>query len=171
LNDPLIEEEEKVSEEEKWLKNEINLFRKKFEEAMDDDFNTAQALGHIFELTRNINKFLDQKEKLRKDGKKVLRYAMEALKEKGKILNLFQRKAEEVVIVGVANITIPSIRIQGEGKVLTISTDKILKKIKERNAERANKKWEEADRIRKELEEYGILLEDRPDGTVWRVKR
>jgi len=132
---------------------EINSLKEEFFEAMDDDFNTAQALGHVFELTRNINKFLDKN----KGGKKVVILARDALKEKGSILNLFQKRPEEVVNVGEAS--------------LTLKEDEIRKKIEERKEARTLRNWEKADRIRKELEEYGILLEDRPDGTVWKVKK
>lgn len=150
----MVEEGEinEVNKDERWLLDEVNFFRRRFDEAMDDDFNTAQALGHIFELTRNINKFLDRKEKGHKGYNKVLKLAKDALKEKGKILNLFEKEPEEW--------------FKG-----AVTEDEILKKIEERKKARANKDWERADRIRKELEELGILLEDRPDGTVWKVKR
>lgn len=165
LSDSSVEEEEEVSEEDRWLEHEINLSRKKFDEAMDDDFNTAQALGHIFELTRNINKFLDKEERVHKGYNKVLKLARDALKEKGKILNLFAREPEEWF--KGAKLIPPSLEI----KATAVTEDEILKKIEERREARANKDWDKADRIRKELEEDGILLEDRPDGTVWRVKR
>jgi len=147
------ESEEESSIDSLWLLDEVDSFKKRFEEAMDDDFNTAQALGHVFELTRNINKFLDKN----KGGKKVVILARDALKEKGSILNLFQKRPEEVVNVGEAS--------------LTLKEDEIRKKIEERKEARTLRNWEKADRIRKELEEYGILLEDRPDGTVWKVKK
>lgn len=170
LNDSSIEEKEEISEEDLWLQSEINLFRKKFEEAMDDDFNTAQALGHIFELTRNINKFLDKKEIIRRGGKKIISLARDTLEEKGLILNLFQTKPEKVVIVGAGNITLPSFKVTGTGSILSITENEINKKIEERKVARADKDWDKADKIRKELEEKGILLEDLPNETVWKVK-
>jgi cysteinyl-tRNA synthetase len=46
----------------------------------------------------------------------------------------------------------------------------IEKLINERNAARESKNWEAADRIRKQLSDMNIILEDRPDGTIWRIK-
>lgn len=151
-------EEEEIGDDAKSLMDGINLFRKGFDESMDDDFNTAQALGHIFELTRNINRFLDKEEK-GKGGLKVLRFAKDAIKEKGKILNLFLREPEE---------WFKALRRVNASE---LSEEEIFKRIEERNEARNNKDWREADRIRKDLEERGILLEDRPEGTVWRVRR
>ncbi len=151
-------EEEEIGDDAKSLMNGINLFRKGFDESMDDDFNTAQALGHIFELTRNINRFLDKEEK-GKGGLKVLRFAKDAIKEKGKILNLFLREPEE---------WFNALRRVNASE---LSEEEIFKRIGERNEARNNKDWREADRIRKDLEQRGILLEDRPEGTIWRVRR
>lgn len=160
LSGSAVAKEEEPGSEAIWLMDEISLFKKRFEEAMDDDFNTAQAIGHIFELTRNINKFFDREE-FNKDSIKVLRLAKDTIKEKGRILNLFQREPEEWFRVAKAELPVFKL----------LSKEEINRRIEERKDARANKDWERADRIRKELEEYGILLEDRPDGTVWRVKR
>ena len=145
--------------ESSWLSDEINLFKNRFEEAMDDDFNTAQSLGHIFELLRSINRFLDKKEVIAEEGRAILKLASDTLKEKGKILSLFQRDSKEWV------------KAVKKVKGTTFSEEEIQKKIGERNEARDNKDWKKADMIRKELEKHGILLEDRPEGTVWKVKR
>lgn len=145
--------------ESSWLSDEINLFKNRFEEAMDDDFNTAQSLGHIFELLRSINRFLDKKEVIAEEGRAILKLASDTLKEKGKILSLFQRDSKEWV------------KAVKKVKGTTFSEEEIQKKIGERNEVRDNKDWKKADMIRKELEKHGILLEDRPEGTVWKVKR
>jgi cysteinyl-tRNA synthetase len=55
-------------------------------------------------------------------------------------------------------------------KEIGLTEDDILVRIGERKAARERKDWAEADRIRKELEEKGILLEDRKDGTGWKVR-
>jgi len=65
-------------------------FEKKFEEAMDDDFNTALALGHVFELVREANRFLDHKPSGSKDSGLLLK-SKELLQGTGDILNLFKR--------------------------------------------------------------------------------
>lgn len=152
-------EEKQFSDEVRWLLDEIDLFKNRFEEAMDDDFNTAQALGYIFELARNINRFLDKKEGPDKGAGMVLGSAREILKERGKILNLLQRSPEEWFE------TLRKI------KIAKLSEEEILKRIEDRKEARGIKDWERADNIRMELEEHGILLEDRAEGTIWKVRR
>jgi cysteinyl-tRNA synthetase len=148
---------EKAGSEEKALEEMLGKFSERFREAMDDDFNTALAIGIIFELIRMLNKYMDG----RPSGKKaveLIKKADELLKETGNVLNLFNRTPEEwyIALMSVKNIG--------------LSEGDIVARISERRAARERKDWAEADRIRKELEEKGILLEDRKDGTGWKVK-
>jgi cysteinyl-tRNA synthetase len=132
-------------------------FRDKFEEAMDDDFNTALALGHIFELIREANRFLDNKPSGSKDRELILR-AKELLSESGNVLNLFSRTPYEWYL--------SLMRIRKIG----LSEHDILEKIEGRQEARKKKAWNVADNIRKELEEKGIILEDKKDRTYWKVR-
>lgn len=115
------------------LEPDIDSFRVKFESAMDDDFNTAEALAVLFELVTYINKHEAYQ-------------AKDLLLELGKTLGLFETRkdadsSEKAEIENLINL---------------------------RNMARKNKDFKEADRIRKELEEKGIILEDTKDGTIWR---
>jgi cysteinyl-tRNA synthetase len=132
-------------------------FKKKFEKAMDDDFNTALALGHIFELIREANRFLDNKPSGLKDGELLLK-TRELLYEAGNILNIFSRTPDEWYG------SLMKIR------KVELSEKDILEKIKERRDARQRKDWHLADTIRKELEEKGVILEDKKDRTDWKVK-
>lgn len=132
-------------------------FKEKFEEAMDDDFNTALALGHIFELIRDVNRFLDNKPSGQK-AKELLLKTKELLAETGSILNIFSRAPDEWR------------RALMESKKIGLSEKEIIAKIKERHDARQRKDWAMADAIRKELEEKGIILEDKKDRTEWKVK-
>ena len=132
-------------------------FRAKFIEAMDDDFNTALALGHIFELIREVNKFLDNKPWRLKDRELLLK-TMELLLEAGNILNIFGRTPYEWYS------SLMKLRKIG------LSERDIFKKVEERQAARQKKEWHVADKIRRELEEKGIILEDKNDRTDWKVK-
>jgi cysteinyl-tRNA synthetase len=159
IRDFLLQEnaKEKAGADEKALEEMLGKFLDRFKEAMDDDFNTALAIGTIYELVRMLNKYMDGKP----SGKKTLeliKRADEMLKETGNVLNIFTRTPEEwySVLMAVKNIG--------------LTEDDILARITERKAARERKDWAEADRIRKELEEKGILLEDRKDGTGWKVK-
>jgi cysteinyl-tRNA synthetase len=145
------------SNTEKAFEQTIVSFRERFEEAMDDDFNTALALGHIFELIRDVNRFLDSKP----SGPQVnelLFKARELLMETGDVLNIFGRTPIEWY------------RSLMVTKKIGLTGEEICHRIKEREDARKRKEWAIADRIRKELEEKGIILEDKKDGTDWKVK-
>jgi cysteinyl-tRNA synthetase len=132
-------------------------FREKFEEAMDDDFNTALAIGHIFEFIRDINKFLDSKPSGQKAGE-LFQKAKELLSEVGRVLNIFGRTPEEWYLALMTT------------KKIYLSEKEILEKIEQRQEARLRKEWDAADRIRKELDEKGIILEDKAGRTDWKVK-
>ncbi|HDH00515.1 MAG TPA: cysteine--tRNA ligase [Nitrospirae bacterium] len=131
--------------------------RGKFESAMDDDFNSALALGHIFELVREVNRFLDGKPSGQKARELVLR-TKEVLSGIGAVLNIFQRTPEEWY------------RSLMDVKKIGLSGDDILDKISARQEARQKKDWDLSDSIRKELEGKGIILEDKKDRTDWKIK-
>ena len=135
----------------------LSSFIGNFQEAMDDDFNTALAIGHIFELVRELNRFLDSKPSSFKDRQLVLA-AKERLAEAGEILHLFGRTPLE----WYASLM--------KVKSIGLSETEIYQKIKERQNARLGKDWQLADTIRRELEEKGIILEDKKDGTDWKVR-
>jgi cysteinyl-tRNA synthetase len=132
-------------------------FKDKFHNAMNDDFNTASVLGFIFELIREANKFLDLKPSGQKAKEMVIR-AKELLSEIGGILNIFNKSPKEWYssLMKVKKIEIPE--------------EALLEKIAEREGARRGKDWASADNIRKELDEKGIILEDKKDGTSWKIK-
>jgi cysteinyl-tRNA synthetase len=132
-------------------------FKEKLEEAMDDDFNTALALGHIFELIRELNRFLDNRPSGSKDREFLLK-TKEVLSEAGDILNIFNRTPYEWYLSLM------------ETKSIGLSEKEIIGKITERRDARQRKDWHLADAIRKELEEKRIILEDKKDRTDWKVK-
>lgn len=147
----------KSGSDEKMLEDLLGKFRDKFRDAMDDDFNTALAIGNIFELIRVLNKYLDG----RPSGQKAVELSekvRDSLKETGNVLNIFNRMPAEwyKALMVVKNIG--------------YTEDDILLKINERKKARENKDWAAADVIRKELEEKGIILEDKKEGTGWKVK-
>jgi cysteinyl-tRNA synthetase len=135
----------------------VNSFKERFEEAMDDDFNTALGIGHIFEFIRDVNKLLDSKpsgQKMRELSQK----AKDVLSEVGGVLNIFGRTPEEWY------------RALMVAKKISLSEKEISEQIKERQDARQRNEWDVADRIRKELDEKGIILEDKEGGTDWKVK-
>jgi cysteinyl-tRNA synthetase len=135
----------------------LSSFMARVTEAMDDDFNTALAIGHVFELIRELNRFLDSKPSSVKENEIILA-AQERLAEAGKILHLFGRTPKE----WYASL----MQVKGIG----ISEAEIHRKIKERQDARLSKDWKSADMIRNELEEKGIILEDKKEITDWKVR-
>jgi len=121
---------------------------------MDDDFNTPRALALMFEEVRSVNRLLDKGEVR---GMEVRRAD---LKQAGDVLGILQEEPE-------------MLRSKKRARWLRehgISSQKVNEIIAQRNLARKEKRWDEADRIRNELSEKGIALEDTPGGTLWKVR-
>ena len=135
-------------------------FSDRFHAAMDDDFNTAQALGHAFELARAINRFANHK-KARKRGGPVVAPALEAL---------------AVLEHTFALLTLDSAAFQEEVKdkrlaAMGVPRDRVEALIADRATARSTKDWASADAIREELTGLGIVVMDRSGGDAeWRVR-
>ncbi len=129
-----------MDEEEKKLVAEAGNFEAKFDEAMDDDFNTADAIAAIFELVKFANTYGNEKSSAA---------FLTALKEK---------------IVGLSDICGLLVEKKEEG----LLDGEIEGLIEERQAARKAKNFARADEIRKELLEKGIILEDTREGVKWK---
>jgi len=157
---PSVKAEEVVAGADRPLFDKIVNLPKAFDEAMDDDFNTAFAIGLIYDLVREVNKFLAEAGTKREDAAHIiLSSAGNAFDAVGRTLGLFTRDPE----------TWFSESRQAESKV-TLSVERIEELIHQRNEARALKDWAEADRIRKVIDDGGVELFDRADGTVWKPK-
>jgi cysteinyl-tRNA synthetase len=159
IQDFLREGSDKVKEstEERALEELLATLMNRFRDAMDDDFNTALALGHIFELIREVNRFLDTKPSGPK-AKELIEKTLDLLRQVGGILNIFNRKPGEWYDALMVTKRIP------------YSKQDILTRIQARQDARKCKDWATADLVRKELEEHGVILEDKRDGTTWKVR-
>jgi cysteinyl-tRNA synthetase len=132
-----------------------------FRRAMDDDFNTARALGLVFENVRQLNRLMDDDEKA-KDRKARAR-------QQDFVADLKRVAA----VLGIATQTPTCFFEDKKAKALegeVIDTASIERLIAERNQARKRKDWARADQIREELALKNIVLEDRPEGTVWKAK-
>jgi cysteinyl-tRNA synthetase len=139
------------------LEKTLGGFMPAFEEAMDDDFNSALAVGRLFELVKEINRYLDMKPSGAAAADLVGRSGA-ALIKAGSVLNIFGRTPHEW------NVSLLKVR------AIPLNEEDIQKKIVERKEARDNKDWARADAVRDELDEAGILLEDKKEGTAWKVK-
>ncbi|MCL4502706.1 MAG: cysteine--tRNA ligase [Deltaproteobacteria bacterium] len=130
----------------------------RFEAAMDDDLNTAQALGYLFDAVRLLNRLLEQPS--HDPGYlTILWETYHSLLKLGRVLNLLQ--ADPSVMVKT---------LRQKAADLKITPEEIERLVAERVQARLQKNWARADAIRKQLAELDILLEDTPQGTTWRVK-
>lgn len=127
-------------------------WRVRFEQAMDDDFNTPEALVVLFELSREINKLHDH------DEMAAARLGA-SLRHLGKWLGLLQADPESYLKSGTEAVASLS---------SGIASEEIEALIAQRNIARKAKNWAEADRIRAQLQEAKVVLEDTSKGTIWR---
>jgi len=140
----------------------------RFKAAMDDDFNTAEALAALFDLATRANR----------DDAPALRAQLRRL---GGILGLLQQDPDSVrrtALRGVrataggvtaeAKLTEADDVLIATGTVGALSDAGIAARITERAEAKKHRRYADADRIRAELAVAGIVLEDRADGTRWR---
>jgi len=120
---------------------------KVFEESMDDDFNTREALAGVFVLARRINEALSKGT----PNKDALKGVLDFFVEIGDVFAMFKEEA----LGGMAN---------GKGP----SDDDIIALLKKREEARKAKDWAKADEIRDKLKDLGITIEDHKDGVKWR---
>jgi cysteinyl-tRNA synthetase len=139
----------------------IESFQAQFEEAMDDDFNTAQALGYFYDLQTHLNSLLSlSKGQPTKEILSMLKQGFDHFTTKGWIFGLFREDPGAYLA-----------QQKKEGlKKLNLSEEEIIKFIEERSAARKEKNWKRADEIRSDLFSRGIVLEDIPSGTIWKLK-
>ena len=130
-------------------------WRARFEQAMDDDFNTPEALAVLFDLARETNR-------LRPEDPTEAARSGASLRYLGGLLGLLQSDAELYLQAGSGEVMTAELTPSPYGP------ERIDALIAERTAARQAKRWAEADRIRGLLQEAGVVLEDTSNGTVWR---
>lgn len=122
------------------------VFNKRFQEAMDDDFNMPVALSVMFDLAREINRFRDE-------GKMEAAGELAALlRQLAAIFGILQQDPNTFLHAGMAAEEIQDIE----------------RLIELRNKARRERQWAEADGVRDQLSAQGVVLEDSPQGTLWR---
>ena len=157
------------SKEKTYLKS-IDNFKSEFEKAMDDDFNTPQAISIIFDFVNKSNKFL---EKDPISNKMLCGYSLGTLTKLGNVLTLFQPSLVKAKISDDKALLekIQKIVLKYKKDVKEKSIDKLMDLLLEIREDARNKKdWAAADNIRKGLDEIGFEIQDTAEGPVWRKK-
>ena len=134
-------------------------FPERFYGAMDNDFNTAEAMGHVFDLVRSVNRLGNDRG---------------ARTKAGAILAPARRAFDLIAaVLGIGSMSptdffdeVKTKRLLAQGR----SVDEIEAKIVARGAARAAKDWAEADRLRAELDADNIVVMDGPAGSTWRMR-
>jgi len=128
----------------------IEKHKAQFTEAMDNDFNTPQALAALFDFSKAVNTLINGEEPV-----------------SGGTLNAID---ETYRILGGDILGIIPADVAGMGGASSGLDDELMQILVDlRAAARKNKDWATSDAIRDQLAAIGVVLEDRPDGTVWKV--
>lgn len=135
------------------IKNSIKLLPEKFEDSMDNDFNTSKAIGEIFHTIKLFNIYLDKCEGHSvKPNENLKINFLNFIDKANKVLGVFSTDPDTWFKKDIAN------------------NEWIEAKIRERNSARKNKDFAKADSIRDELLNKGIVLEDSKEGkTRWKI--
>jgi len=123
--------------------------KERFIEAMDDDFNTAAAIGALFDLNREVNTMLDSEEGISRETLTAINDLYRELG--GDVLGVIP----DEIAKATAGLEEPLIELL----------------IETREKLREAQQWDWADEIRARMSELGIALEDRPEGSRWRISR
>ncbi|MCY6356032.1 cysteine--tRNA ligase [Clostridium sp. ZS2-4] len=128
-----------ITDKEKEYKKQLESYKDKYIEKMEDDFNTADGVAVIFDLIREINTNITVE-----SSKELVKYSLKLIRELGVPLGILQKST-------VCNLD-----------------EEIEKLVEERQQARKDKNWALADKIRDDLKERGIVLEDTPQGVRWK---
>src|SRR6185369_14263998 len=132
----------------------------RFREAMDDDFNSAQALGALFETVRASNRFLAEIKQVDTSARALLTRVLELFAEIGGVLGLFGSRPAA---------WLDAVKSARAGQ-MDIAPEEIERLIVERNDARKARDFKRSDEIRDMLLEKGVQLLDSAQGTTWKVK-
>ncbi len=144
-----LKESQQKSLDDKSLLKKTEETRQKFEEAMDDDFNTSLAISTVFNLIKEINRFIDIHTEI--EGK-----------TKRKIIGIMKNLLEDVLGVQVERYKLENEKIVKDLMGIILGM---------REAARERGDWKTADEIRKKLKKIGLVTEDTPEGTKWKIRQ
>jgi len=138
----------------------LTQLEERFRTAMDDDFNTALAIGHMFDAVRAINRILAEENTLQGRVQEILGQGRDDLLRLGEVLGLFVSEPS----AWLARSAQEGLSESG------LSAEEIESLILERREARESKDFARSDQIRDDLAAKGVQLLDGPEGTTWKMK-
>jgi cysteinyl-tRNA synthetase len=138
----------------------LTQLEERFRTAMDDDFNTALAIGHMFDAVRAINRILAEENTLQGRVQEILGQGRDDLLRLGEVLGLFVSEPS----AWLARSAQEGLSESG------LSAEEIESLIMERREARESKDFARSDQIRDDLAAKGVQLLDGPEGTTWKMK-
>jgi cysteinyl-tRNA synthetase len=161
-------DEKSLKAKEKEYYTKIKSFKKSFEKAMDDDFNTPKTVSIIFDFVNDTNRFFEENPEV---NPSLCSCALDNLEKLGNILTLFQDKREHIsqdsdLLKQIRDLS-KDFTTNVEEKTIEELVDILLEA---RGKARAEKNWTDADKIRDKLEGLGFEIQDTDKGPVWRKK-
>ena len=152
--------EKDLSGENEKVWEKVSTLPDRFREAMDDDFNTAMAMGYIFDTVRIINGYISKNSAPTRESLFVLNEARERIRELGKVLGLFLEDPDEYFEKDK----------EREARKSDLDVEEVERLIDERKRARESKDWHRADELRDLLSAMGIIIKDTSISTTWKVK-
>ena len=134
-------------------------FPERFAEAMNEDFNTSRAVALVYDLTRAVNRFGNNK-KWRKRSAALAEPALAAFDLAGRVLGIGALEPED----WFRQVRERRLRAMGRSEA------EVQALVDARVEARKARDWARADAIREELAELGVVLMDTADGTRWRMR-
>ncbi|MBS7640936.1 MAG: cysteine--tRNA ligase [Candidatus Bathyarchaeia archaeon] len=145
-----LKERSERGEDEEFLLAQVREAKKRFEEAMDDDFNTPLAIAAIFDMVRAVNTYVNRN---------------------GEIEAATKSEVYETIRVLLEDVLGIKIEVGKREKTRSDIINSLVELILEvRQEMRRRKEWEISDKIRERLQMLGFIIEDTPQGTKWRLK-
>ena len=154
------ENEKNLAKRQEYI-SKLKDMKEKFDNSLDDDFNTAQALGHVFEAVRLTNNFMASEKNMPAEMKtNILDEAKKAFDHFGLVLGVFQDDPDHFFKSD------REIEVCKRG----LNVEEIESLISERQAARTAKDWVKADAIRRELADLHVVLQDTALTTGWIIE-
>lgn len=150
-----------MEEVQKSFQDTLSQFREGFAKALNDDFNTAEAFGKVFELVRQYNNICRRPGKVKPEQVLVAQSFLKEMKEVSEVMALFGESPKDFLV------SLDDLLLSKK----SLNRSEINALVEERAKARADKDFSKSDEIRDKLNSLGILVSDGPNGSTWEVNK